>query len=137
MLFRSVVKAQLSVMPESCAFATIREMLKDHSYFFPISRSQQKAWCKTFSYLMKKLYPSTTKALIKNGVLTQANGLDPIFQRFFIPILKKDHVLRIMDIYFIEGFKVRIYGIKKLKLVHIKRLKREIENILLKINYFN
>merc|ERR1719162_1497376 len=47
----------LSVMPESCAFATIREMLKDHSYFFPISRSQQKAWCKTFSYLMKKIVP--------------------------------------------------------------------------------
>lgn len=33
-------------------------------------------------------------------------GLDPIFRRFFIGVLKKEHVLRILDMYTYEGYKV-------------------------------
>ena len=32
--------------------------------------------------------------------------MDPIFRRFFVDILKKEHILRILDIYTLEGYKV-------------------------------
>lgn len=40
-----------------------------------------------------------------SGALTP-EGLDPIFRRFFVGILKKDHIMRILDVYTIEGYKV-------------------------------
>lgn len=45
----------LSYMPESYAYATIRQMVLDDSPFFlAISRVQHLTWCKTFSDLMKR-----------------------------------------------------------------------------------
>ena len=33
-------------------------------------------------------------------------GLDPIFRRFFVGILKKEHIVKILDMYTLEGYKV-------------------------------
>ena len=45
----------LSYMPESYAFATIRQMVaNDSSYFLAVSRVQHLSWCRTFSDLMKR-----------------------------------------------------------------------------------
>jgi len=93
----------LSFMPESYAYATIRQMVSnDCSYFLAISRVQHLTWCKTFSDLMKRCFPQTAAVMEEIGALHPI-GLDPILKRFFIPLLRRKHVLRIMDIYTGEG----------------------------------
>mmetsp|Transcript_29977 Transcript_29977/g.71305 ORF Transcript_29977/g.71305 Transcript_29977/m.71305 type:complete len:624 (-) Transcript_29977:61-1932(-) len=93
----------LSFMPESYAYATIRQMvLDDTNYFLAISRVSHLSFCKTFSDLMARNFPQTHQAMDQIGALT-AVGLDPILKRFFVPLLKRKHVLRIMDIYTSEG----------------------------------
>lgn len=95
----------LSVMPESNAYACIREMSNTSRYYFPMSKIEHLSWCKTFGDLMRKMYPQTAVAMARCGALTP-DGLDPIFRRFFVTILKREHVFRILDIYTIEGYKV-------------------------------
>lgn len=76
-------------MPESYVFATIREMINDTSHFLPVSLKDYYAWCKTYAFFVKKMYPSTYKVMEKCGALNP-EGLDPIFKRFFITILKRE-----------------------------------------------
>jgi len=93
----------LSYMPESYAYATIRQMVKDDSsYFLAISRVQHLTWCKTFSDLMKRCFPQTAAVMEQIGAL-QPVGLEPILKRFFVTLLRRKHVLRIMDIFTGEG----------------------------------
>mmetsp|Transcript_33082 Transcript_33082/g.69465 ORF Transcript_33082/g.69465 Transcript_33082/m.69465 type:complete len:617 (-) Transcript_33082:84-1934(-) len=93
----------LSYMPESYAYATIRQMVvDDSSYFLAISRVQHLAWCKTFSDLMKRCFPQTAAVMEQIGAL-KPSGLEPILKRFLIPLLRRKHVLRVMDIYTGEG----------------------------------
>ena len=95
----------LSFMPESYAYATIREMVhynEDSSYYLAVSRTQHLAWCKTFADLMRKCFPQTASIMEQIGALT-SHGLDPIMKRFFVTLLKREHVLRIMDVYTGEG----------------------------------
>lgn len=95
----------LSFMPESYAYATIREMIhynEDSSYFLAVSRVQHLAWCKTFADLMRRCFPQTAEVMAQIGALT-SHGLDPIMKRFFVTLLKREHVMRIMDIYTGEG----------------------------------
>ncbi len=94
----------LSHMPTSYAFASIREMKNTESYYFPMSKVEHLSWCKTFGDLMRRMYPQTAQTMSNCGALTP-DGLDPIFRRFFVSILKREQVLRILDIYFIEGYK--------------------------------
>jgi len=93
----------LSYMTESYAYATIRQMvMDDSSYFLAVSRVQHLAWCKTFSDLMKRYFPQTGAVMEQIGALTPV-GLEPILKRFFVPLLRRKHVLRIMDIFTGEG----------------------------------
>ena len=93
----------LSHMSESYAFATLRQMLHDDSpYFLTVSRVQHLALCKTFSDLMRRCFPQTHAVMDQIGALTPV-GLDPILKRLFVPLLRRRHVLRIMDIYTGEG----------------------------------
>lgn len=93
----------LSYMPESYAYATIRQMVADDSSFFlAVSRVEHLAWCKTFSDLMRRCFPQTAAVMEQIGAL-KPNGLEPILKRFFVPLLRRKHVLRIMDIYTGEG----------------------------------
>lgn len=94
----------LSYMPVSYAFCAIREMTNTESYYFPMSKTEYLCWCKTFGDLMRRMYPQTAVIMTECGALTPG-GLDPIFRRFFVPILKPEQVRRILDIYFIEGYK--------------------------------
>jgi len=95
----------LSVMPESYAYSMIREMSNNSEYYFPMTKVQHLAWCKTFSDLMIKMYPQGASRMKGCGALTP-DGLNPIFQRFFITLLKREHVLHLIDMYTIEGYKV-------------------------------
>jgi hypothetical protein len=93
----------LSFMPESYAYATIREMVhEDSSYFLAVSRVEHLAWCKTFADLMRRCFPQTAAVMEQIGALTPL-GLDPIMKRFFVTLLKREHVMRIMDIFTGEG----------------------------------
>mmetsp|Transcript_5386 Transcript_5386/g.12235 ORF Transcript_5386/g.12235 Transcript_5386/m.12235 type:complete len:638 (+) Transcript_5386:173-2086(+) len=93
----------LSYMPESYAYATVRQMvLDDSTYFLAISRVQHLSWCKTFADLMKRCFPQTAAVMEQIGALQPA-ALEPILKRFFVPLLKRKHVLRIMDIFTSEG----------------------------------
>ena len=93
----------LSHMPESYAYATLRQMVQDDSsHFLMVSRVQHLALCKTFSDLMKRCFPQTYIVMEQIGALTPV-GLDPILKRFFVPLLRRRHIFRIMDIYTSEG----------------------------------
>ena len=94
----------LSHMPVSYAYAAIREMKNTESYYFPMSKAEHLSWCKTFGDLLRRMYPQTAITMARCGALTP-EGLDPIFRRFFIPIMSREQVNRILDIYFIEGYK--------------------------------
>jgi len=94
----------LSHMPVSYAYASIREMANTEEYYFPMSKVEHFSWCKTFGDLMRRMYPQTATIMARCGALSP-EGLDPIFRRFFVTIMKRDQVLRILDIYFIEGYK--------------------------------
>ena len=93
----------LSYMPESYAYATIRQMVvNDSSYYLPLSRVQYLAWCKTFADLMYRCFPQTASVMEGIGALDPI-GLVPILKRLFTPLLRRKHVLRILDIYTREG----------------------------------
>ena len=100
----------LSHMTEAHAYTTIREMILHSSsracgYHFPTTQCQHYTWCKTFADIMRRMHPQTAQDMQVNQALTP-EGLDPIFKRFFLPILRREHVLRILDIYVTEGYKV-------------------------------
>ena len=80
----------LTHMPESYAFATIREMINDSSYFLPLSQKAYYSWCKTYSYFVERLFPTTYNVMEKCGALDPRSGLDPIFKRFFTNLLKRE-----------------------------------------------
>lgn len=104
-------------------------VVDDSSYFLAVSRVQHLAWCKTFSDLMRRYaipllakllcvnidahtinnshlfnrcFPQTAVVMEQIGVLTPV-GLEPILKRFFVTLLRRKHVLRIMDIFTGEG----------------------------------
>jgi hypothetical protein len=76
------------------------------TWYFPVSRSEHAAWCGAFTVVMKKLHPATAEYLEDRGILDSVEGLSPLFKDFLIEILPLKCVLRIMDLYTLEGFKV-------------------------------
>ena len=106
-LLPSLALVSLSFQSESYAYAQLREMAHNSSSYFAVSPVEHVAWCRAFMDILTRLHPqtaSTIAAVMQNDVALQ--GLDPIFKQFFMPILKFEHVLRIMDIYTLEGYKV-------------------------------
>ena len=51
---------------------------------------------------MKRCFPQTALIMDQIGAL-KPSGLEPILKRFFSPLLKRKHVLRVMDIFTGEG----------------------------------
>jgi len=94
----------LTHMPESYAFATIREMINDTSHFLPVSQKDYYSWCKTYGMIVKRMFPVTYKAMKTCGAL-EPEGLEPIFKRFFTTIMKPGDILRFVDIFLVEGCK--------------------------------
>ena len=92
----------LTAMDESYVYATIRKMLENSSHFIALSKVEYLAWCKSFGDLMKRIYPETHYVLEHIGLL-KPSALDPIFKRFFVTLLRLDHVKRLMDLFTLEG----------------------------------
>jgi len=101
----------LSVMDESLTYHTLRHIIESSSRdnknattkrYVAVSPLQHIAWCATFLDLMKKLYPQTHAVMVEINCMTPVS-LDPIFKRFFVTILPRDYVKRIMDLYTHHG----------------------------------
>jgi hypothetical protein len=89
-LIPDIAAILLTHMPESYAFATIREMIDDTSHFLPVSRKEYYSWCKTYAFFVEKTFPSAYKVMERCGALDPESGLDPIFKRFFVTILNRE-----------------------------------------------
>lgn len=94
----------LSVMSESYAFTAVRVMAHNVSYYIPSHKKEYAAWCGAFGILMRKIHKSTYDYLYDRGIL-EVDNLKPLFQDFFVGILQPHHILRILDIYTLEGKK--------------------------------
>lgn len=90
---------------ESYAFAAVREMGHAVQWYFPCSRIEHAAWCCTFADVLRKLHLQTADYLEDRGVFDVV-ALAPIFRDFFVGVMPLPYVLRILDIYTLEGYKV-------------------------------
>ncbi len=88
-LLPDIVTMMLAHMPESYAYATVREMISDTSNFLPVCLKDHYAWCKTYYFFVKRMFPQAYQVMMQCGALT-VEGLDPIFKRFFRTLLKPD-----------------------------------------------
>lgn len=110
-------------MPASYAYSTIREMINDTSQYIPVSQKEYYSWCKTYEFYVKKQSPAHFSAMESCGAL-KPEGLDPIFKRFFVSILKRNDLLHFLDIYLVEGCKAYFrLALSLLKLISKKELK--------------
>lgn len=96
----------LTAMSESYAFCAIREMAHEAMYFFPVTPSEHVAWSRAFCDILTKLHKQTAKYLEDLGVLSDEHLKKYLFSDFFTEILPLRHVLRILDLYTLEGSKV-------------------------------
>jgi TLD/Rab-GTPase-TBC domain len=95
----------LTHMSESYAFCAIREMAHAPSWYFPSYHREYAAWVNAFCDILERLHPSSAKFYKSKGVW-DVPGMAPIFRYFFTTLLPREHVLRILDIYTLEGSKV-------------------------------
>lgn len=95
----------LSHMSESYAFCALREMAHAPNWYFPTYGREYAAWANAFMDILERLHPTTASFYKKHGVWNVA-GVAPVFRDFFTTLLPQKYVLRIMDIYTLEGSKV-------------------------------
>uniref|UniRef100_A0A8J9SS00 Oxidation resistance protein 1 n=1 Tax=Phaeodactylum tricornutum TaxID=2850 RepID=A0A8J9SS00_PHATR len=104
-LLPTVVHLCLTNMAESYAFCTVREMAQSASRYMPTTRREHLAFGKAFRDIVHKLHEKTAEYLEDRGLLDPEN-LTCIFQNMFIGILPMHLVLRLFDMYTLEGHKV-------------------------------
>jgi hypothetical protein len=103
-LLPTLVTILLGFMSESYVFYACREMYHHSAWFFAGSRSEHIATQRAFSDVLGRLHPHTLDTMKEQDVITQYTK--EIFQNFFTNILPEGKVLRLMDIYSLEGNKV-------------------------------
>mmetsp|Transcript_13707 Transcript_13707/g.15253 ORF Transcript_13707/g.15253 Transcript_13707/m.15253 type:complete len:693 (+) Transcript_13707:100-2178(+) len=103
-LLPTLVSILLGFMSESYVFYACREMYHHSAWFFAGSRSEHIATQHAFSNVLGRLHPHTLDTMKEQDVITQYTK--EIFQNFCINILPEGKVLRLMDIYSLEGNKV-------------------------------
>ncbi|KAL3928002.1 MAG: hypothetical protein SGBAC_012840 [Bacillariaceae sp.] len=100
----ALTQVLLSHMGESYVFCSIREMAHHSTWYWPTSKSEHVAYKKAFLDILKKLHPSTSNTMSGHGI--SDDYANAIFSDFFQTILSEEGVLRVMDIYTLEGMKV-------------------------------
>lgn len=104
-LVPTIASILLGHMSESYVFCSIREMAHSSSrYYWATSKSEHVAFQKAFMDILSKLHPGTFKTMttMKMG----DRYASAIFTDFFQAILPEDSVVRLVDIYTLEGTKV-------------------------------
>lgn len=100
----ALTQTLLSHMSESYVFCCIREMAHHSTWYWPTSKSEHEAYKLAFLDILAKLHPSTSKTMTEHGIAD--DFASSIFGDFFTTILSEEGVLRIMDIYTLEGMKI-------------------------------
>ena len=95
----------LSHMSESYTFCAMREMAHAPTWYFPTYQREYAAWVNAFCDILERLHPTTANFYRSKGVWN-VPGMAPIFRDFFTALLPKECVLRILDIYTLEGSRV-------------------------------
>mmetsp|Transcript_568 Transcript_568/g.1256 ORF Transcript_568/g.1256 Transcript_568/m.1256 type:complete len:687 (-) Transcript_568:2395-4455(-) len=103
-LLPTLVQILLGFMGESYVFYACREMYHHSAWFFATSRSEHIAMRRAFSDILGRLHPHTLETMKEHDIINQFTT--EIFQNFFITIFPEWMVLRLMDIYSLEGHKV-------------------------------
>ena len=99
-LLPDIVCILLSYMTESYAYAIVREMANNPNHYFPTNKEEHIAWCFAFLDLLRK------NNVNRNAThFLRPKHMDPIFKQFLRPILIKEQVLKLFDIYTLEGAK--------------------------------
>ena len=95
----------LSHMSESYTLCAMREMAHAPTWYFPTYQREYAAWVNAFCDILERLHPTTANFYRSKGVWN-VPGMAPIFRDFFTALLPKECVLRILDIYTLEGSRV-------------------------------
>ncbi len=103
-LLPTLVQILLGFMGESYAFYACREMYHHSAWFFATSRSEHIAMRRAFSDILGRLHPHTLETMKEQDMVSKFTT--EIFQNFFINVFPEWMVLRLMDIYSLEGHKV-------------------------------
>lgn len=103
-LLPTLVIILLGFMSEPYVFYACREMYHHSAWFLATSRSEHIAMQQAFSDVLGRLHPHTIATMKEQGVDTQYTK--EIFQNFFTGIFPERMVLRLMDIYSLEGSKI-------------------------------
>lgn len=101
----TLCELMLTHMSESYVFCALREMAHAPNWYFPTYRREYAAWINAFCDILERLHPTTATFYKKHGVWDVA-GMAPLFRDFFTDLLPPKYVLRILDIYTLEGSKV-------------------------------
>ena len=92
----------LNFMPEPYAYSAVREMIDDSVRYIPVTQHEHRGACRTFADVLRMMHPSIATEMERCRALT-VKGFDPIFRRFFTTLLRYADVMRIMDVYLLEG----------------------------------
>ena len=103
-LMPTLVTILLGFMGESYAFYACREMYHHSAWFFASSRSEHIAMRRAFSDIIGRLHPKTLETMKEQDMVSEYTK--EIFQNFFTTIFPEGMVLRLMDIFSLEGHKV-------------------------------
>lgn len=103
-LLPTLVSILLGFMSESYVFYACREMYHHSAWYFPGSKTENRATQRAFSDVLGRLHPQTLDTMKEQDVIDRYTT--EIFQNFFTSILPEGKVLRLMDIYSLEGSKV-------------------------------
>lgn len=101
----TLCELMLTHMSESYVFCALREMAHAPNWYFPTYRREYAAWVNAFCDILERLHP-TTATFYKNHGVWDVQGMAPLFRDFFVDLLPQKYVLRILDIYTLEGSKV-------------------------------
>jgi hypothetical protein len=114
-LIPTIAAILLGFMSESYVFCAIREMAHHSTWYWASSQSEHVAYGNAFMDILGKLHQQTARTLsYEKERYTQA-----IFQDFFTTLLPEPFVLRIMDIYTLEGSKVLFrFGVALIVMYH-------------------
>mmetsp|Transcript_27321 Transcript_27321/g.74738 ORF Transcript_27321/g.74738 Transcript_27321/m.74738 type:complete len:702 (+) Transcript_27321:258-2363(+) len=103
-LLPTLVTILSGFMSEPYVFYACREMYHHSAWFLATSRSEQIATQRAFLDVLGRLHPHTLTIMKEQGVDKQFTK--EVFQNFFTNIFPERMVIRLMDIYSLEGSKV-------------------------------
>eukprot|EP00536_Pseudo-nitzschia_multiseries_P000624 jgi/Psemu1/317380/estExt_fgenesh1_pm.C_80004 len=103
-LLPTLVTILSGFMSEPYVFYACREMYHHSAWFLATSRSEQIGMQRAFSDVLGRLHPHTLTTMKEQGVDKQFTK--EVFQDFFTNIFPERMVIRLMDIYSLEGSKV-------------------------------